>query len=113
MRLYIFFNTDLSYFPYILYLGKCAGGKNFTCNNKIIGARFYDYEDDSARDNLGHGTLTASTAAGNKVNGVSFYGLAEGTARGGVPSARIAVYKACDNQGNIYSRCSVRKDYIK
>ncbi|KAI9114778.1 hypothetical protein K1719_014476 [Acacia pycnantha] len=77
--------------------GTCAGGKNFTCNNKIIGARFY--EEDSARDGEGHGTHTASTAAGNNVNGVSFYGIAQGTARGGVPSARISVYKVCDSQG--------------
>ncbi|XP_028805283.1 LOW QUALITY PROTEIN: subtilisin-like protease SBT4.4 [Neltuma alba] len=77
--------------------GTCAGGKNFTCNNKIIGARFY--RGDSARDDVGHGSHTASIAAGNNVNGASFYGIAEGTARGGVPSARIAVYKTCDNEG--------------
>ncbi|CAL0317528.1 unnamed protein product [Lupinus luteus] len=77
--------------------GTCAGGKNFTCNKKIIGARYYG-ENQSARDAVGHGTHTASTAAGNKVKGTSFYGLAEGTARGGVPSARIAVYQVCDSR---------------
>ncbi|KAK7276690.1 hypothetical protein RIF29_17834 [Crotalaria pallida] len=75
--------------------GTCAGGNNFTCNNKIIGARYYGV-DDSARDDIGHGSHTASTAAGNKVKGISFYGIAKGIARGGVPSARIAVYKACN-----------------
>ncbi|KAI9114591.1 hypothetical protein K1719_014289 [Acacia pycnantha] len=79
--------------------GTCAGGKNFTCNNKIIGARFY--KEDSARDDVGHGTHTASTAAGNNVNGASFYGIAHGTARGGVPSTRIAVYKTCSNQDGV------------
>ncbi|CAN6561880.1 unnamed protein product [Malus baccata var. baccata] len=77
--------------------GVCKGGKNFTCNNKIIGARFYT--DSSARDENGHGTHTASTAAGNPVKGVSFYGLGQGTARGGVPSARIAAYKVCNSEG--------------
>lgn len=46
-------------------------------------------------DSEGHGTHTASTAAGNAVNDVSFYGLGNGTARGGVPAARISVYKVC------------------
>ncbi|KAM1049356.1 hypothetical protein ACFX2C_028467 [Malus domestica] len=73
--------------------GVCKGGKNFTCNNKIIGARFY--VGSSARDEIGHGTHTASTVAGTPVKGVSFYGLAHGTATGGVPSARIAEYKVC------------------
>ncbi|OIW02822.1 hypothetical protein TanjilG_29598 [Lupinus angustifolius] len=78
--------------------GTCAGGDYFTCNNKIIGARYYSKDNNvSARDVAGHGTHTASTAAGNKVKGTSFYGIAEGTARGGVPSARIAVYKVCAN----------------
>ncbi|KAI5321863.1 hypothetical protein L3X38_030935 [Prunus dulcis] len=76
--------------------GACEGGKNFTCNNKVIGARYYLTE--SARDEWGHGTHTASTAAGNAVKDVSFYGLAQGTARGGVPAARIAVYKVCSRE---------------
>ncbi|XP_030964441.1 subtilisin-like protease SBT4.3 [Quercus lobata] len=78
--------------------GECKGGNNFTCNNKIIGARYYSStssDNMSARDHDGHGTHTASTAAGNKVEGASFYGIAQGTARGGVPSARIAAYRAC------------------
>ncbi|MBA0756119.1 hypothetical protein Gogos_020047 [Gossypium gossypioides] len=82
--------------------GVCRGGKNFTCNNKVIGARFYKSVpsgDESARDNSGHGTHTASTAAGNVVKDVSFFGLAQGTARGGVPSARIAAYKVCHKKG--------------
>ncbi|KAI3455721.1 hypothetical protein Pfo_012384 [Paulownia fortunei] len=74
--------------------GECRGGKIFTCNRKLIGARYYE-SSDSARDAYGHGTHTASTATGRKVKDTSFYGLGEGTARGGVPSARIAVYKAC------------------
>lgn len=70
----------------------------FSIYSKIIGARYYSSSttgDSSARDRVGHGSHTASTAAGNKVKDVSFYGLAQGTARGGVPSARIAVYKVC------------------
>ncbi|KAL9294094.1 putative cucumisin [Arabidopsis thaliana] len=80
--------------------GVCKGGKNFTCNNKLIGARYYTPKQEgfpeSARDYMGHGSHTASTAAGNAVKHVSFYGLGNGTARGGVPAARIAVYKVCD-----------------
>ncbi|KAK2968583.1 hypothetical protein RJ640_009411 [Escallonia rubra] len=75
---------------------------NFTCNNKIVGARHYRSDglfgiDDlqSPRDSNGHGTHTASTAAGGLVSTTSLMGLGLGTARGGVPSARIAVYKIC------------------
>ena len=70
-------------------------------NRKITGARFYNSEskaNDSARDMVGHGSHTASTAAGNKVE-ASFYGLVQAEARGGVPSARISVYSACSEQG--------------
>ncbi|PIN08997.1 Cucumisin [Handroanthus impetiginosus] len=86
--------------PPAKWKGVCTG-TNFTCNNKIIGARYYNsnnfsFEGDiqSPRDSEGHGTHTASTAAGDEVE-ASFFGLAYGTARGGVPSARIAVYKVC------------------
>ncbi|GAU24423.1 hypothetical protein TSUD_391320 [Trifolium subterraneum] len=75
--------------------GVCAGGSNFSCNKKLIGARFYGGEDEGARDNTGHGTHTASTAGGREVKGVSFEGIAKGTGRGGVPSSRIAAYKVC------------------
>ncbi|VVB04590.1 unnamed protein product [Arabis nemorensis] len=80
--------------------GVCEGGKNFSCNNKLIGVRYYTPKLEglphSARDNMGHGSHTASTAAGNTVKDVSFYGLGNGTVRGGVPAARIAVYKVCE-----------------
>ncbi|KAF8049041.1 hypothetical protein N665_2318s0007 [Sinapis alba] len=77
--------------------GVCSGGKNFTCNNKLIGAR--DYTGEGSRDNQGHGSHTASTAAGNAVASASFFGIGNGTARGGVPAARIASYKVCTPTG--------------
>ncbi|PWA71209.1 hypothetical protein CTI12_AA283000 [Artemisia annua] len=82
--------------------GECAGGLNFTCNKKVIGARSYSINGTSisARDIRGHGTHVASIAAGNEVKHASFFGLAKGTARGGVPSARIAAYKVCEFECN-------------
>ena len=78
-------------------------------NRKIIGARYYSGVDDletnksiwtntiSARDEEGHGTHTASTAAGSFVDNANYYGLANGTARGGPASSssRIAMYRVC------------------
>ncbi|KAJ4826340.1 hypothetical protein Tsubulata_049924, partial [Turnera subulata] len=88
--------------PPAKWKGTCQQSSNFTCNNKIIGARYYYSEGridppdfPSPRDSEGHGSHTASTAAGNVVSQASMLGLATGTARGGVPSARIAVYKIC------------------
>ncbi|XP_019430129.1 PREDICTED: subtilisin-like protease SBT4.15 [Lupinus angustifolius] len=83
--------------------GKCMTGANFThCNNKVIGAKYFNLdkegeavENPSPTDDQGHGTHTASTAAGVAVKDASLYGIGKGTARGGVPSARVAMYKVC------------------
>ncbi|KAG8380759.1 hypothetical protein BUALT_Bualt06G0049400 [Buddleja alternifolia] len=92
--------------PPTKWKGTCQSSSNFTCNNKIIGARYYHSEGTinppdfaSPRDSEGHGTHTASTAAGGLVADASLYGLGLGTARGGVPSARLAVYKICWSDG--------------
>ncbi|XP_038892956.1 subtilisin-like protease SBT4.14 [Benincasa hispida] len=83
--------------------GTCHHYANFTgCNNKLIGARYFKLDGSpdpadilSPVDTDGHGTHTSSTATGNAVAGASLSGLAEGTARGGVPSARVSMYKVC------------------
>lgn len=74
---------------------------------KVIGARYYQagfqaelelnetVSFNSARDSNGHGTHTASTAAGRIVPNTNYKGLASGIARGGAPTARLAIYKAC------------------
>ncbi|KAK9227843.1 hypothetical protein WN944_020787 [Citrus x changshan-huyou] len=94
--------------------GQCESGEAFnasSCNRKVIGARYYmsgyEAEEDivetvsfrSPRDSSGHGSHTASTAAGRYVANMNYRGLAAGGARGGAPMARIAVYKTCWDSG--------------
>ncbi|MEL7186843.1 MAG: S8 family serine peptidase [Pseudomonadota bacterium] len=88
--------------------GICEDGERFEttdCNNKLIGARWYIDGAESAgpihageirspRDADGHGTHTATTAAGNRVT-ASIYGTSIGEVEGMAPRARVAVYKAC------------------
>ena len=92
--------------------GACDTGTDeaFTCNNKLIGARYFNAsfssqydvqyalgEFDSARDADGHGSHTASTAGGNENVAAMLSGAAAGTVSGMAPRARIAAYKACWN----------------
>jgi subtilisin family serine protease len=83
--------------------GTCEVGveEPVTCNNKVIGARYYnagglaaDYEFLSPRDFNGHGSHTASTAAGDHGVPVVINGQRVGKASGMAPAARLAVYKA-------------------
>ncbi|WOG99480.1 hypothetical protein DCAR_0518832 [Daucus carota subsp. sativus] len=80
--------------------GTCQETEDFrasSCNRKIIGAQNYEIRNKTCRDVFGHGSHTASTAAGAPVPGVSYYGLALGTAIGGSPTSRIAAYKVCSD----------------
>jgi len=83
-------------------------------NDKLLGARqmldTYRYytgadpdEFDSARDDDGHGTHTASTAAGNGGVEASILGTPFGTVSGIAPRARIIAYKALGNLGGYTS----------
>jgi subtilisin family serine protease len=87
--------------------GTCAAGtgtpqQTVTCNNKVIGARSYNNsgfgdwtgEFQSARDYDGHGTHTATTAAGDHDVPATINGKPVGNVSGMAPAARIAVYKA-------------------
>ncbi len=101
-------DDKLVYEPLETWNGTCAAGEQFEetdCNNKLIGARWFidgaeaggpidDGEIRSARDVDGHGTHTATTAAGNKVR-ASIFNRVIGRVQGIAPRARIAVYKAC------------------
>ncbi|MDX6223807.1 MAG: hypothetical protein QOE64_183 [Frankiales bacterium] len=100
--------------------GPCVQGENFSsqaCNSKLIGARYYtagfgkkdigkqDYL--SPRDGDGHGSHTASTAAGNRVNNVVVDGRNFGVASGMAPGAKIAAYKVCwDGAPGINDGCA-------
>jgi len=86
----------------------------FACNNKLLGARQMlatyrslvgaeAYEFDSARDDDGHGTHTASTAAGNAHVQASIYGIPRGVISGVAPRARVIAYKGLGVLGGFSS----------
>ena len=88
--------------------GECEIGEEFDetlSNNKLIAARWFidgaessgpidSKEFRSPRDADGHGTHTATTAAGNR-SSASIFGTLIGDVEGMAPRARVAVYKAC------------------
>ncbi|PHT39609.1 hypothetical protein CQW23_18463 [Capsicum baccatum] len=85
--------------PPAKWKGKCESNFTTKCNNKLIGARSYIKDNRSLIDEDGHGTHTASTAAGGFVRGANVYGNANGTAVGVAPLAHLAIYKVCDSFG--------------
>ena len=109
------------------FLGGCVAGEGFTpalnCNNKLIGAQFFNAgfiaylaangtganpankhwtEFYSPRDSIagvtghgGHGTHTSTTAGGNSGVTTTVNGINFGNSSGMAPRARIAAYKVC------------------
>ncbi|GAB3522606.1 S8 family peptidase [Arthrobacter monumenti] len=94
------------------FTGTCQAGAQFTpddCSTKLIGAKYFvegfgaanigtpvtDGEYGSPRDGHGHGSHTASTAAGNFGVEADLDGIDMGTISGVAPAAKIAAYKAC------------------
>lgn len=93
------------------FTGTCQAGVQFTaadCSTKIVGARYFvtgfgagniggtdlgEYL--SPRDGDGHGSHTASTAAGDANVPASVSGTSFGTITGVAPAAKIAAYKVC------------------
>ncbi len=120
-------DDQLQFEPPENWNGACETGERFlesNCNNKLIGARyfiagaessgpigdgipvFHKGEIRSARDVDGHGTHTATTAAGNNVK-ASIFGTLIGRVQGMAPRARVAVYKACWlRPGDIRASCN-------
>ncbi|MGQ0606926.1 MAG: S8 family serine peptidase [Chloroflexota bacterium] len=94
-------------------------GADFTCNDKLIGAYAFvdtylafnanpplegEFCNDartecSARDANGHGTHTATTAAGSHVDEVDLLGVDRGPISGIAPGAHVVAYRVCLNDG--------------
>lgn len=98
--------------------GECVTGEDptFSCNNKLIGARYFKAgfeaayeilpdESISPRDKDGHGSHVAGTAAGNEAITAVLAGSPVATVSGMAPRARIAAYKACWNSDAPESGC--------
>ncbi|WP_309615873.1 S8 family serine peptidase [Salinibacterium sp.] len=96
-----------------IFRSVCQAGEQFTasdCSTKVIGARYFlngfganrlgnagtgPGEFVSPRDGDGHGSHTASTAAGNVATPATVGGIDFGRITGVAPAAKIAVYKVC------------------
>jgi subtilisin family serine protease len=93
------------------FSGYCETGEQFAvtdCSTKIVGARYYSAgfgenrlgdasigEYVSPRDGEGHGSHTASTAAGNGGVAAEVLGRDFGAISGVAPAAKVAAYKVC------------------
>ncbi|WP_244857551.1 S8 family serine peptidase [Agromyces archimandritae] len=93
------------------FTGVCVEGEQFAaddCSTKIVGARYFvdGFGEDrlggvelgeyvSPRDGDGHGSHTASTAAGNNGVPAAISGVDYGTISGVAPAAKVAMYKVC------------------
>lgn len=76
------------------YSTKLIGAKYFSAGAEAAGFDF-SYDLLSPRDGDGHGSHTASTAAGNHAVAASVEGVDFGEISGVAPGAKVSAYKAC------------------
>lgn len=108
------FADDGSYAALEGWEDACDVGEDdtFFCNNKMVGARFFNSaftsvynlqpgEFVSPRDADNHGSHVAATAAGNENVTATIAGANIGAVTGVAPRARIATYKACWNSNYV------------
>ncbi|KAL4572308.1 hypothetical protein LXL04_019080 [Taraxacum kok-saghyz] len=81
--------------PPARWKGRCEVGVK--CNNKLIGMRSF-VKKTSPVDEVGHGTHTSSTVAGNFVDDANILGNMNGTAAGIAPLAHLAMYRVCNHR---------------
>ena len=95
--------------------GSAGLGAEFECNDKLVGAHVFldtylaavgavpgEYcttSGCSARDADGHGTHTATTAAGSPVAHATVLGVDRGAVSGIAPGASVIAYRVCLDQG--------------
>jgi len=90
------------------FRGECVTGPGFAaadCSTKLVTARYFvdsytpgavgEHDYLSPRDGNGHGSHTASTAAGDTGVAAQVAGRDFGRISGVVPGAKVAMYKAC------------------
>jgi subtilisin family serine protease len=105
------------------FAGECVAGdaEPVTCNNKVIGARWYDQSGEgrahpgefaSPRDRNGHGSHTASTAAGMPTD-ATVAGSPIGQVSGMAPAARLSIYKALWHIEETGSASGTSADIVK
>lgn len=87
------------------YVGWCnpshpSYSASLPCNDKLIGVWSWPDAGDDPRDDNGHGTHTASIAAGNHVV-ASLAGVVR-TISGVAPHANLIAYDVCDDDGYCY-----------
>ena len=93
--------------------GSAAMGATFTCNDKLVGTKVFlntylsvigalpgEYCKTatgpcSARDSVGHGTHTLTTAGGDFVTNAPIFGIERGPVSGIAPGAHVISYRVC------------------
>ncbi|HEX3126214.1 MAG TPA: S8 family serine peptidase [Thermoanaerobaculia bacterium] len=93
------------------YVGWCNPGNPkyspaYPCNDKLIGVWSFDIWENDPEDDIGHGSMVASIAAGDPVN-LPLTGTIHRTLTGVAPHANLISYDICEDYDYCYSDWAV------